>query len=76
MRVIGRDWRGGGQHWEVGGCVPNNYITTSDYGGQVLPHLLEFAQDQHGSRFLQGKLDEASPEESDLVEKHRFFHLS
>lgn len=37
---------------------------------KVLPHLLEFAQDQHGSRFLQGKLDEASPEERHLSCKH------
>ena len=27
---------------------------------------MEFAQDQHGSRFLQGKLDEASLEERRL----------
>ena len=33
---------------------------------QALPNLLEFAQDQHGSRFLQNKLDEASSEESSL----------
>eukprot|EP00439_Symbiodinium_sp_Y106_P079367 s1457_g18.t1 len=34
---------------------------------EALPNLLEFAQDQHGSRFLQNKLDEASPEDRQLV---------
>merc|ERR1740121_1697856 len=33
----------------------------------VLPHVMEFAMDQHGSRFLQNKLDEASDEERVLV---------
>lgn len=34
---------------------------------EVLPDILEFAQDQHGSRYLQSKLDDATPEEKQAV---------
>jgi len=34
---------------------------------EILPSISEFMQDQHGSRFLQSKLDEASPQERQLM---------
>merc|ERR1719334_1758425 len=34
---------------------------------EAMPHLIEFAQDQHGSRFLQNKLDEVGQDERQQV---------
>mmetsp|Transcript_43603 Transcript_43603/g.109466 ORF Transcript_43603/g.109466 Transcript_43603/m.109466 type:complete len:544 (+) Transcript_43603:101-1732(+) len=35
--------------------------------GEVLPHVLEFARDSHGSRFLQSTLDAAEKDDKQLI---------
>ena len=33
----------------------------------IANHVVEFSQDQHGSRFIQQKLERASPQEKQLI---------